>query len=674
MRMIRVALAALLLLAGTVAAHAAEFVVLIQSEPAGRLLVNTAPDGSITTDFSYRDNGRGPDQRETIRLGPDGIPVQYEMSGRSTYGAEVRETYRREAGRARWQSHADSGDEPVPADFVFIPLDATLGYHDRVVRALLSRPDAALPTIAGLKLQTERGIRLTIPGPDGPVPLALAVVTGAGTEPDYYWIRDDGSNALLGIVWPGFAVIEKGYESLVPALLTRQLQAQDERLVQLRRRLAQPIEGATLIRSVRWFDAPAARMRGPSDVWLFDGRIGAVVPPGALKARPDRVVEGAGRTLLPGLWDMHAHMWPEGGLAHLAGGVTSVRDPANLNEEILRLQRRTARGELAGPAIHIAGFIEGKSAYSSRNGFVVDSVEAGLAAVDWYAARGFRSIKLYSSVKPAWVKPIAARAHAQGMHVSGHVPAFMRAEEAVRAGYDEITHINQVMLNFVVRPGDDTRTLMRFERVGADGGRLDLEGPQARAFIRLLRERGTVVDPTLGTFEAMFTQKQGEPNPSLADVAANLPVLWQRGLKAAEIDLQGKKLTTYRGSYQRMLDMTLALHRAGVPLVAGTDGWAGLGLHRELALYVKAGIPALEALRIGTWNGARVAGESATRGRIARGYAADLVLVDGDPAADITTLRRAVMVFQGQVAYLPAQLYEAQGYKPFVPGAEFLAP
>jgi imidazolonepropionase-like amidohydrolase len=157
-------------------------------------------------------------------------------------------------------------------------------------------------------------------------------------------------------------------------------------------------------------------------------------------------------------------------------------------------------------------------------------------------------------------------------------------------------------------------------------------------------------------------------------VAANLPVLWQRGLKAAEIDLQGKKLTTYRGSYQRMLDMTLALHRAGVPLVAGTDGWAGLGLHRELALYVKAGIPALEALRIGTWNGARVAGESATRGRIARGYAADLVLVDGDPAADITTLRRAVMVFQGQVAYLPAQLYEAQGYKPFVPGAEFLAP
>ena len=104
-------------------------------------------------------------------------------------------------------------------------------------------------------------------------------------------------------------------------------------------------------------------------------------------------------------------------------------------EEILRLQRRTARGELAGPAIHIAGFIEGKSAYSSRNGFVVDSVEAGLAAVDWYAARGFRSIKLYSSVKPAWVKPIAARAHAQGMHVSGHVPAFMRAEEAVRAGY-----------------------------------------------------------------------------------------------------------------------------------------------------------------------------------------------------------------------------------------------
>jgi Amidohydrolase family len=369
--------------------------------------------------------------------------------------------------------------------------------------------------------------------------------------------------------------------------------------------------GLTLIRAVRWFDAPAARMRGPADVWLFDGRIGAVVAPGTLQARPDRVVEGAGRTLLPGLWDMHAHMWPGSGLMHLAAGVTSVRDPANQNADILRLQSRTARGEVAGPAIHVAGFIEGKSPFSARNGFVVDTLQAGLDAVDWYAVRGMRSIKLYNSIKPEWVRPLAARAKAQGLRVTGHIPAFMRAETAVRDGYDEITHINQVMLNFVMRPGDDSRTLVRFERVGSDAHALDMKSAKARAFIALLRQRRTTVDPTLGTFEGMFTQAQGQPNP---------------------------------------------------------------GLHRELALYVQAGIPAAEALRIATWNGALYAGDSAARGRIERGFAADLVLVDGDPSVNITDLRRASLVIQGRVAYAPAQLYESLGFKPFVPGARFETP
>ena len=149
-------------------------------------------------------------------------------------------------------------------------------------------------------------------------------------------------------------------------------------------------------------------------------------------------------------------------------------------------------------------------------------------------------------------------------------------------------------------------------------------------------------------------------------------MLWQRGLRAAEMDLEGAKLATFRNSYQRMLELTVALHRAGVPLVSGTDSLAGLGLQRELALYVKAGIPANEALRIGTWNGARFAGQSATRGRIERGYVADLLLVEGDPTQNIGDLRRASLVIQGRVAYSPARLYEAMGYKPFVPGADWL--
>ena len=125
---------------------------------------------------------------------------------------------------------------------------------------------------------------------------------------------------------------------------------------------------------------------------------------------------------------------------------------------------------------------------------------------------------------------------------------------------------------------------------------------------------------------------------------------------------------------KRLLDLAAAMHRAGVPLVAGTDGLSGLGLHRELALYVQAGIAPSQALQTATWNAARVAGEGDRRGSIESGKVADLLLVDGDPSVAITDLRRASLVIQGGVAYTPAALYEAIGFKPFVAGAAITVP
>lgn len=645
-------------------ARGAEYTVLSQEHVAGHLRVETQSDGRIETDYSYRDNGRGPDIKESFRLATNGAPRDYRGRGRSTMGAEIAEDFDVVEAHARWRSRADSGDVPADDDFVFIPLEASPGYYGALVRMLLAQPDGSAGTLGGLKIRAEILARLTPDAATGP--LALVAVTGADAQPWYYWVRDDASHALFAITWPGFAVAEKGAEALVPALLARQQQAANERLGALRQRLAKPFEGVTLIRNVRWFDAPAARMRGPSDVWISQGRIDAVTEPGALRVLPERAIDGRGQTLLPGLWDMHAHLWSEDGLAHLAGGVTSIRDPGNDNQELLRLRDRIERGEVIGPNVYAAGFIEGKSPFSARNGIVAETLDEALDAVSWYACHGFVGIKLYNSIKPEWVKPLTTKARSLGLHVNGHVPAFMLAEQAVRAGYEELTHINQVMLNFVSRPGDDSRTLLRFQRVGSDAQAVDLASPKVRRFIALLRERQVVVDPTLMTFEAMFTQAQGELDPVLGDVAGHLPVLWQRQLRVAPMDLAGDKLATYRASYAKLLALTRDMHRAGVPLVAGTDGTAGLGLHRELALYVKAGIPAPEVLRIATWNGARVAGASAERGRIARGYAADLLLVEGDPSQDIEALRRASLVIQGRVAYAPAELYEAMGFKPFV--------
>ncbi len=649
---------------------AADYVVLGQNEVAGHLRVQTAPDGRIETDYSYRDNGRGPDLKESFRLAANGAPRDYRGRGRSTMGAEIAEDFDVAAARARWHSRADGGEAPAAEDFVFIPLEASPGYYGALVSMLLARADGSAATLGGLRIRAEILARLTPDAATGP--LALVAVTGADAQPWYYWVRDDATHALVAITWPSWAVLLKGSEAIAPALLARQQQAADERLMQLRQRLARPLDGVTLIRNVRWFDAPAARMRGPSDVWISQGRIDAITEPGALRVLPERAIDGRGQTLLPGLWDMHAHLWSEDGLAHLAAGVTSVRDPGNDNVELQRLRTRIDRGEVIGPRVHAAGFIEGKSPYSSRSGIVAETLDEALDALSWYACHGFVGIKLYNSIKPEWVRPLTDKAHRLGLHVNGHVPAFMLAEQAVRGGYDELTHINQVMLNFVTQPGDDSRTLLRFQRVGSDARAVDLASPAVKRFIALLRERHTVVDPTLAAFEAMFTQAQGELDPTLGSVAGHLPVLWQRQMRSAPMDLGGDKLASYRASYAKMLALTRDMHRGGATLVAGTDTTAGLGLHRELALYVKAGIPAPEVLRIATWNGARVAKASEQRGRIARGQSADLVLVDGDPSVDIEQLRRASLVIQGQVAYVPAELYEAMGFKPFVGGPRML--
>jgi hypothetical protein len=252
---------------------------------------------------------------------------------------------------------------------------------------------------------------------------------------------------------------------------------------------------------------------------------------------------------------------------------------------------------------------------------------------------------------------------------AGTWPAFMRAEQAVRDGYDELTHINQLMLNFFVKPEHDTRTLLRFSLVAEQARKVRVQGPEVQRFIAMLRQRGTVVDPTLATFEAQFTQRDGEPNPSLVAVADHLPVLWRRGLLQSESSPDAQQAQQWRESYARMLALTAALHRAGVPLVAGTDSTPGLAFWRELELYVQAGIPAPQVLRIATSNAARVAGIAERAGSIAPGLSADLVLVQGDPTRDITALRRTLLVFKGGQAYRPEALWQSLGMRPFVPAA-----
>src|SRR5262249_22616196 len=145
-------------------------------------------------------------------------------------------------------------------------------------------------------------------------------------------------------------------------------------------------------------------------------------------------------------------------------------------------------------------------------GFVVANLDEVKQAIDWYAQRGYPQIKIYNSFYREWLPEAVIYAHSRGLRVSGHVPAFMRAEDVVKDGFDEIQHINQVMLNFFVKPEDDTRTLARFNLVAQNTYRMDLNSAKVREFVALLKSKQTVIDPTLTTFEGMFVQRQGEMN------------------------------------------------------------------------------------------------------------------------------------------------------------------
>lgn len=644
-----------------------EYAVLVRREMAGQLQVRLTGAHTLESDYHFSDNGRGPTLRERWTMSPTGIPIDYRSEGNSTFGAVIDERFSIGSDqKLQWRSRIDHGEEIAARTTLLLPLEPGPAFIAQIAATLIGHPERRATLRGGGEASAEILRTMTVTSADQPTTVMLVSVTGIDSDPWLVWLEDRPGLPLFALIDSRIQVIAARHQSLIPDLLAAQTRAEDERLTALQKRLAIPLHGVTLIRNVRWFDPVGGQLLGPSDVWLQDGFIASITRAGNARILPDHLIDGSAQTMIPGLIDTHVHYAADQGLSRLAAGVTTVRDMGSHNELLRATRARIDRGEIAGPLIVPTGFIEGRSRFSSRNGFVVDSLEEARAAVRWYARHGYQTLKLYSSIRPEWVSPIIRDAKRRGLRITGHVPAFMRADDAVEAGFDELAHINQVLLNFVARPDDDTRTLIRFTRVGEESSRFDPTGTEARRFITKLLTHRTIVDPTLVAFEAMFTQRQGEPNPSLAAIADHLPAQWQRELRAADLDLEGPRLGAFRVAFDKMLAMTREMHEAGVPLVTGTDSPHGVSLHRELELYVRAGISPAAALRAATLDAARALGENHRRGSIEPGRTADLVLIAGDPTTRIDDLRRATLVIRGTTAWQPARLYRALGIRPFV--------
>jgi imidazolonepropionase-like amidohydrolase len=379
-------------------------------------------------------------------------------------------------------------------------------------------------------------------------------------------------------------------------------------------------------------------------------------------------IDGSGKSLMPGMWDMHGHFGLSDGVLNIAGGITNVRDIGGVHDKTMELTAKFDSGEIIGPNTYRAGFMDKTGPFAS--GWAAESLEDALNRVDFYAEHGYIQIKLYSSIEPEWVAPIAERAHSHGMRLSGHIPAFMSAEQAVRAGYDEIQHINMVFLNFLAGDREDTREQIRFTLYGDEAGNLDLEGEEAQDFFALLQENNVVVDATAAIFDTQLRHHAGDPDPTFAAVIDHLPPSIARSLYNPEMDM-GDMVEAWGRSADNQAAMLKALHDNGIQLVPGSDHMPAFTLHREIELYSEAGISNADVLRIATLDSARVTGVADQKGSIEVGKDSDLVLIDGNPFADISAIRRATLVMKGDTLYRPDELYTAVGVKPFLESTDF---
>jgi Amidohydrolase family len=417
----------------------------------------------------------------------------------------------------------------------------------------------------------------------------------------------------------------------------------------------------TLVDNVLMFDSVAGRY-----VLVEGGKVKTVAEAGSIKAPAGAtVIDGRGKTLLPGLWDSHLHVGGDDWnlLQNVATGITNFRSPGSMIDESLSLIKRRAAGELLAPDGKVAVIIDRKDPLAAQGARTVTSAEEAVAAVRQVKEAGLWGAKFYTSMTPAWIAPAAAEAHRLGLHVNGHVPAGMRPIEAVRAGYDEITHINFIMMQAMPQEiVDMANTAARIEGPAKYGKDVDLDSTAMRAFYAELSERKTIVDPTLVVWEGSLTSDGSAISPAYAPFAAISPPTVSRGMKIGGYPLfDGLTRDDFRASFARMVGLVGRLHEAGVRVVAGTDG-SGMELVRELELYQQAGLTNEEALQTATIIPARMTGMADRLGSIEPGKTASMILVDGDASKDMAALRRINSVFLDGYRLSGDELRKASGF------------
>ena len=627
--------------------------------------VETAAAGgrNFSISFEFTDRGSPVPLQAHFTSRDDLTPTEFEISGRNARTASIDEGVEAGPEKIRVREDKTWREETRPEKFFTIA-----GYAPATMQMLLVQYWKAHGSPAKLKTFPTGEVKIELRGSD-------EIKIGDKTEQlqrftieGLIWGREtlwfDAKMQLIAEIsvdaeFDHFEAIREGYE---PALGTFVARAGADEMAAL----ADMAKGISGVRSDMIAVVNGMLIDGTgkppvpnATVVIENGKIIGAGPRAQVKfPKRAKIIDAAGKTILPGLWDMHAHFEQvEWGPIYLAAGATTVRDVGNELEFITTVRDAIANGRGLGPRILAAGVVDGDGPLAlgvER----VSNAEQAKEWVDRYHDLGFQQIKIYSSMKRDNVAAVAAEAHRLGMTVTGHIPEGMNAYEGVDAGMDQINHVQYVadIMRKLLPP--DAKRVDRLEAVG----NIDLNSPEAQRAIAFLKSHRTVIDPTLVVFEGFTVgpdRTLASLEPGVAKVAPELAVQFAGGGVPPEYREDIRKM------FSKYVAIVGALHRAGIPIVAGTDqSVPGYSVYREMELYVQAGFTPMEAIQAATIVPARVMKLDGELGTIEAGKRADLILVDGNPLENIHNIRNVKTVITGGVAYDCAELWKSVGFKP----------
>ena len=635
------------------ATDSGSFIIHKFAQPIGREQYFARHSGKTLTyfiDFHYTDRGSPVKLKDSISFNDKGEPTAYRIRGGTSRFSTVNDSVVFEGNTARMKVDDSSYSETVKG--FYFPI---AGYAPATAQMLLIQywkrhrfpKKIYTPPFGAVSISEDGSDTFSVQGKTSI--LTRYHITGLIWGNELLWT--DANGRLICLITNDAEgdkqeIVYESYESLLPQFIGKAA-IQGMKLFAQQAKPAAATHKKMAIMHAMIIDVVNKITMPDATVLIENGKIQAVGKSSGVQIPADAfVLDAKGKTLLPGLWDMHAHFeQAEWGPAYLAAGVTTVRDCGNEFDYINAIKNSIDGGSGIGPNIIKAGIIDGKGPYA-LGVIQADTREEAIAAVQRYKDNGFEQIKIYSSVKPAILKIICSEAHRLGLSVTGHIPMGMNLEQAVDSGMDMVNHVQYV---YSIMKRDKTT------------GAIDFSDSANLAVMKFLKTHNVVVDPTLGVFELAFRSVKDnitEIEPDFSSLPDPLKPLFTNTGSSSPQEIERGKIIM-----KAFMDIVGALNKNGITIVAGTDmGFPGYSVYREMELYVACGLSPMEAIQTATIVPARVMNLSAVRGSVEAGKNADLILVDGNPLENIRNIRKVSMVIKDGKLYDPPALHKMAGF------------